>query len=45
MELTQGHVLSLLGNPCKLRLGDKLLELKTGQGKSYAFNGQLQSGY
>ena len=41
-KLTRARVLSLLGNPCRLRLDDKVIELKTRQGKAYAFNGQLQ---
>lgn len=41
-KLTRARVLSLLGHPCKLRLGDKTLELKTGQGKSYGFDGMLR---
>ena len=34
-------VLSKLGNPCKLRYGDKVIELTTEQGKSYSFDGEL----
>jgi alpha-L-fucosidase 2 len=41
-KLTRARVLSLLGNPCQLRLGGQLRELPTGPGKSYLFNAQLQ---
>jgi alpha-L-fucosidase 2 len=41
-KLTRARILSLLGNSCKVRLGDRTIELKTGQGKSYAFDGKLQ---
>ena len=42
-KLTRTRVLSLLGNPCKVRLGDKTVELQTRRGKSYRFDGMLQS--
>jgi alpha-L-fucosidase 2 len=41
-KLTRARVLSLLGNPCKVRLGDKVVELQTRRGKSYRFDGMLQ---
>jgi alpha-L-fucosidase 2 len=41
-KLTRTRVLSLLGNPCKVRLGDKTVELQTRRGKSYNFDGMLQ---
>ena len=41
-KLTRARVKSLLGNPCKLRLGEKTLELQTRRGKSYRFDGMLQ---
>jgi alpha-L-fucosidase 2 len=41
-KLTRARVLSLLGNPCKVRLGDKVVELQTRRGKSYKFDGMLQ---
>jgi alpha-L-fucosidase 2 len=41
-KLTCARVLSLLGNPCKLRLGDRVVELKTQKGKAYAVKGELK---
>jgi alpha-L-fucosidase 2 len=41
-KLTRARVLSLLGHPCKLRLGENVIELKTRQGKAYTFSGQLR---
>jgi alpha-L-fucosidase 2 len=41
-KLTRARILSLLGNPCKLRLGDNTLELQTKRGKSYRFDNMLQ---
>jgi alpha-L-fucosidase 2 len=41
-KLTRVSVKSLLGNPCKLRLGGRIVELQTRQGKSYFFDGKLQ---
>jgi alpha-L-fucosidase 2 len=41
-KLTRARIRSLLGNACKLRLGDKTFELKTGQGTAYNFDGELR---
>jgi alpha-L-fucosidase 2 len=41
-KLTRLELRSLLGNPCQLRLGDKVLDLKTKQGKSYNFGLDLK---
>ncbi|HEV2293079.1 MAG TPA: glycoside hydrolase family 95 protein [Tepidisphaeraceae bacterium] len=40
-ELTKATITSQLGNPCRLRLGDKTVDLKTEKGKSYTFDAQL----
>jgi alpha-L-fucosidase 2 len=41
-KLTTATVLSKNGNPCRLRVGEKMLDLKTEKGKSYAFDGELK---
>ena len=41
-RLTRTVVRSLQGNPCKIRLGDKVIDLKTRRGNIYNLNGALQ---
>jgi alpha-L-fucosidase 2 len=41
-KLTRATIRSLLGNPCKLRLGDKVIELRAARGESCTFDGQLK---
>jgi alpha-L-fucosidase 2 len=41
-ELTSAVIRSKLGNHCKVRCGDNMVELKTKVGKSYRFDGNLQ---
>ncbi|HEV2395150.1 MAG TPA: glycoside hydrolase family 95 protein [Verrucomicrobiae bacterium] len=41
-KLTRATVRSLLGNPCRLRLGEKMVELSTRRGRSYSFDGELR---
>jgi alpha-L-fucosidase 2 len=38
-KLTGAQITSLVGNPCRLRYGDKVQELKTERGKIYQFGG------
>jgi alpha-L-fucosidase 2 len=40
--LAEATVRSRLGGACKVRYGDKTVELKTEAGKSYALDGALQ---
>jgi len=42
-KLTRAVVRSSKGNACKLHTGDKTIDLKTEAGKSYAFDGDLQT--
>jgi alpha-L-fucosidase 2 len=41
-RLVNATVHSLLGNPCKVRAGDKEVELQTKRGKVYEFNAELK---
>ena len=41
-KLQQLNVLSKAGQKCKLRYGDKVVEIQTEKGKSYSFNGELK---
>ena len=41
-KLAKARIQSLLGNTCKVRYGDKVVEVKTRIGKSYSFNGHLE---
>jgi len=41
-KLTKARIQSLLGNTCKVRYGDKIVEIKTRAGKSYSLNGHLE---
>jgi len=41
-KLTKAAIHSNLGNTCKLRYGDKLIELKSTAGRSYKLNGTLE---
>ena len=41
-KLTQANIRSLLGLPCKVRLGSKSLELATKPGQSYSLDGELK---
>ena len=40
-KLRRVEMLSLAGQPCKLRYGNKVLKLSTKKGKTYRFNGKL----
>ena len=40
-KLTRAVIRSLLGNKCKVRYGEKMVNLKTKSGKSYRFDGSL----
>jgi alpha-L-fucosidase 2 len=42
-QLTRAVILSNFGRPCVLRYGGHDIALKTGAGKTYAFDGQLKS--
>ena len=41
-KLTKAGIQSLLGKTCKVRYGDKVVEIKTRAGKSYSLNGHLK---
>ncbi len=41
-RLTRATVLSKLGNACKIRYGDNVIDLQTEKGKVYSFNGNLE---
>ena len=41
-KLTAAAVRSLKGRPCKLRLGDKIIDFPTRPGKTYWFDGTLK---
>jgi alpha-L-fucosidase 2 len=41
-KLTKVKIQSLLGNTCKVRYGNKVVEIKTKTGKSYSFDGHLE---
>jgi alpha-L-fucosidase 2 len=41
-KLTKATIRSKLGNPCRLRSGDRSVELKTDAGKSYDVTGDLK---
>jgi alpha-L-fucosidase 2 len=41
-KLTKVRIQSLIGNTCKVRYGDKVIEIKTKPGKSYILNGHLE---
>ncbi|MHC4284191.1 MAG: glycosyl hydrolase family 95 catalytic domain-containing protein, partial [Planctomycetota bacterium] len=41
-KLTKAGIQSLLGNTCKVRYGEKVVEIKTRAGKSYNLNGHLE---
>jgi alpha-L-fucosidase 2 len=40
-KVTKVTLRSKLGNPLKLRVGDKVIDVKTDAGKTYTFDGQL----
>jgi alpha-L-fucosidase 2 len=40
-KLTRATIRSLLGDPCTLRYGEKTVNLKTGKGSTYTFDGNL----
>jgi alpha-L-fucosidase 2 len=40
-KLTKLTLHSKLGNPCKLRSGEKMIDLKSEAGKTYTFDGEL----
>lgn len=42
-QLTNVEILSKSGNPCLLRYGNKVINLKTVKGKVYRLNGELNS--
>jgi alpha-L-fucosidase 2 len=41
-KLTKARIQSLLGNTCKARYGEKVVEIKTKADKSYSLNGNLE---
>jgi alpha-L-fucosidase 2 len=41
--LTRTVIRSKLGNPCRVRYGNRVIALKTQRGKQYAFDGQLRT--
>ena len=41
-ELVSVNILSKLGNTCKLRLNDKIIEFETSKGNAYSFNTMLE---
>lgn len=41
-RLTSATVRSLLGHPCKVRLGEKVVKFATQRGKTYRLNGELK---
>ena len=41
-KLTKARIKSLLGNTCKVRYSEKVVEIKTKAGKSYSLNGNLK---
>ena len=41
-KLTKAGIQSLLGNTCKVRYGEKMVEIKTRAGKSYSMNEHLE---
>jgi alpha-L-fucosidase 2 len=41
-KLTKATIHSKLGNPCRVRVGDKSIDLKTEKGKAYTFDGELK---
>jgi alpha-L-fucosidase 2 len=41
-QLTEAKIVSLSGNPCKLRCGERVAEFPTQRGKSYSLNGELK---
>jgi len=43
-KLTKATITSKLGNPCRVRVGEKTVDLKTEKGKTYAFDGVLKAG-
>ena len=42
-KLTKTTIKSNLGNPCRLRAGDKTIDLKTEKGKAYTFDAGLKA--
>jgi alpha-L-fucosidase 2 len=40
-RLTRAVIHSLLGNPCQVRLGERVVDVRTKPGKSYTFEGGL----
>ncbi|MDH4238418.1 MAG: glycoside hydrolase N-terminal domain-containing protein [Phycisphaerae bacterium] len=42
VKLIKARIQSLLGNTCKVRCGDKVVEIKTKAGVSYRLNGHLE---
>ncbi len=43
-QLARATIRSLVGNPCKVRLGDKVVQFGTQRGKSYRLDGELKPG-
>lgn len=41
-KLTRTEIHSLLGNPCRIRLGDRVVPLPTSKGKSYVLDSSLR---
>jgi len=41
-KLTKAVIRSLLGNSCKVRYGNKMIELKSKKGKTYSLDGNLK---
>jgi alpha-L-fucosidase 2 len=41
-KLTRATIHSKLGNPCRVRVGEKTIDLKTEKGKAYTLDGELK---
>ena len=41
-KLTKATIKSHLGNPCRVRVGDKTIDVKTEKGKAYTFDAGLK---
>ena len=42
-KLAGASIRSILGNPCQVRYGDKVIDLPTEAGKTYTFDGTLRA--